>query len=305
MSDSDAYAAFRAVRFAENGGEPFCPYCGCDAIYEYASRRIFKCKACERQFSLTSGTLFASRKLALRDILFAIAMFVNGANGHSALRMGRDLNVSYKTAFVLLHKLREAMGAMRTREKLTGVVEIDGVWVGGHIQKTNLVKNRRDRRGTSPKRRSIVTLRERRAGGRTLTIVCKHEKDAIPFIRAHVDVSAKIVADEAAHWGILQTAFELKQINHSKTGFSWGGVHTNWVESFNSRVRRLEKGVYNHISERTAAYANETSWREDHRRHSNGDQFRLLLGAAARLSVSTEWRGYWQRRRAKGPALPA
>jgi transposase-like protein len=305
MGDDEAYAAFKAVRFADNEGEPFCPYCGCDAVYSYTSRRIFKCKACEKQFSLTSGTLFASRKLALRDILVAIALFANGANGHSALRMGRDLKISYKTAFVLLHKLREAMGAMRSPEMLTGVVEIDGVWVGGHIQKTNLVKNRNDRRRSNPKRRSIVTLRERRADGRTLTFVCKQEKEAVPMIQEHVDPSARLVADEAAHWGVLNAWFDMKQINHSKTGFSWGGVHTNWVESFNSRVRRLERGVYHHISQRIAAYANETSWREDHRRHSNGDQFNLLLGAAAKLPASAEWRGYWQRRRPTAPALSA
>jgi transposase-like protein len=304
MGDDEAYAAFKAVRFAENGGEAFCPYCGCDAVYAYTSRRLFKCKACEKQFSLTSGTLFASRKLPLQDILLAIALFANGANGHSALRMGRDLDVSYKTAFVLLHKLRDAMGAMRTRDKLTGVVEIDGVWIGGHIQKTNLVKNRRDRRTSHPKRRSIVTLRERRADGRTLTFVCKHEKDAVPMIRAHVDASAKLVTDEAAHWGILQTQFEMTQINHSAKAFSWRGVHTNWVESFNSRVRRLQRGVYHHISERAVAYANETSWREDHRRRSNGEQFNLLLGTAVRLPASAEWRGYWQRRRPAEPAAP-
>jgi transposase-like protein len=304
MSDDDAYAAFKAVRFADNGGEAFCPHCGCDAVYEYESRRVFKCKACEKQFSLTSGTLFASRKLALKYILVAIALFANGANGHSALRMGRDLKVSYKTAFVLLHKLREAMGAMRPSRKLDGIVEIDGVWVGGHIQKANLAENRKDRRKTHPKRRSIVTLRERRAGGRSLTFIFKQENEAIPAIRAHVASTAQVVADEAAHWGILRTQFDLKQVNHSKH-YSWGGVHTNLVESFNSRVRRLERGVYHHISRRVGAYANEASWREDHRRHANGEQFALLLGAAARLPASDEWRGYWQRHRPAPPQARA
>jgi hypothetical protein len=76
--------------------------------YEYASRPIFKCKACERQFSVRSGTLFSSRKLPMRDYLMAIAIFVNGAKGVSALQLSRDLNVQYKTAFVLAHKLCES-----------------------------------------------------------------------------------------------------------------------------------------------------------------------------------------------------
>jgi len=302
MSTDEAYAAFRAVRFADNGGEPFCPHCGCDAVYEYAARRIFKCKACERQFSLTSGTIFASRKLSLRDILVAIALFVNGANGHSALRLGRDLNVSYKTAFVMAHKLREVMGALRAPRKLNGIVEIDGVWVGGHIAKANLAENRKDRRGTNPKRRAIVTMRERRQGGRSLTFALQHEADAIPTVLAHVDGSATVVTDEASHWHVLAAYYDVQRINHSKA-YSLDGVHTNFVESFNARIRRAERGVYHRISgQYLQAYANEISWREDHRRQANGTQFAIVMGTAARLPSSRDWRGYWQRhRRGKSP----
>jgi transposase-like protein len=94
-------------------------------VHEIKTRKIFKCTACSGQFSLTSGTIFASRKLAIRDILAAIAIFMNGAKGHSALQLSRDMNVQYKTAFVLLHKLREAMTSQIPAE-LAGEVEIDG-----------------------------------------------------------------------------------------------------------------------------------------------------------------------------------
>src|SRR5690606_167985 len=111
MTEEEARATFRAIRWATSDGEPVCPRCGCLAIYEYASRPIFKCKACGHQFSVTSGTIFASRKLPVRDYLLAIAIFVNAAKGMSALQLGRDLDVQYKTAYVLAHKLREAMAA--------------------------------------------------------------------------------------------------------------------------------------------------------------------------------------------------
>jgi transposase-like protein len=80
----------------------------------------FKCKACEKQFSVTSGTLFSSRKLPMRDYLLAIAIFVNGAKGVSALRLSRDLDCQYKTAFVLAHKLREAMASEHKSKVLRG-----------------------------------------------------------------------------------------------------------------------------------------------------------------------------------------
>src|SRR5271163_4291066 len=85
---------------------------------------IWRCKDCDRQFSVTSGTIFHSRKLAIRDYLAAIAIFVNAVKGVSALQLGRDLDVQYKTAFVLAHKIREAMGAGQIGAKLSGTVEI-------------------------------------------------------------------------------------------------------------------------------------------------------------------------------------
>ncbi len=94
---------------ARDGRRSGLPECGCCAVYEYRTRRLFKCKGCGKQFSVTSGTTFHGRKLAIRDYLMAIAIFANAAKGTSALQLGRDLDVSYKTAFVLAHKLREAM----------------------------------------------------------------------------------------------------------------------------------------------------------------------------------------------------
>ena len=91
LSDDEAYKLFIGIRWSENGGEPVCPKCGCVTIYRYESRKIFKCKGCGAQFSATSGTIFASRKLSIRDILAAIAVFTNGAKGHSALQLSRTL----------------------------------------------------------------------------------------------------------------------------------------------------------------------------------------------------------------------
>ena len=114
MSDQEAYDAFKAVRFAANGGEAFCPKCGSVDLYNLPRRKMWRCKSveCGCQFSITSQTIFASRKLSIRDYLAAIAIFTNGAKGYSAMQLSRDLGVQVKTAFVLLHKLREAIAAL-------------------------------------------------------------------------------------------------------------------------------------------------------------------------------------------------
>lgn len=127
-----AYDTFKRIRWTD--GEPVCPECGCCDVYEIKTRRKFKCSACYRQFSVTSGTIFASRKMAFVDLLAAICIFVNAVKGLSALQFSRDLDVQYKTAFVLAHKLREALAAEVANTTLEGEVEIDGAYFGGHIR---------------------------------------------------------------------------------------------------------------------------------------------------------------------------
>ncbi len=169
MSDDEAHATFTAIRFTDNKGEAFCPRCGCCAVYTYRARRLWKCQACNHQFSVTSGTIFASRKLAIRDYLAATAIFVNAVKGISALQLGRDLDVQYKTAFVLAHKLREAIGSEQMQGNLSGEIEIDGAYFGGAVKQENQKADRKDRRlleQQTGKRQSVVVARER--GGKVI-----------------------------------------------------------------------------------------------------------------------------------------
>lgn len=116
--EAKAYSTFRKLRWPETHGEAVCPKCGCVDTYDIPTRRKFKCAACYAQFSVTSGTIFASRKLAFVDLLAAICLFVNGAKGMSAVQFSRDLSVQYKTAFVMAHKLREALALETATEQL-------------------------------------------------------------------------------------------------------------------------------------------------------------------------------------------
>src|SRR5947207_3206778 len=147
MGAEEAFATFRRIRFAANSGEPFCPHCGVTRVYALAETPVrWKCSECRRKFSITSGTLFHSRKLPIRDYLAVIALFVNGVKGTSALQVSRDLDINQKSAFVLLHKLREAVGATFNDIELSGEVEIDGLYAGGFVKPENRKADRVDRR---------------------------------------------------------------------------------------------------------------------------------------------------------------
>jgi transposase-like protein len=296
MSEKEARATFRAIRWANTNGAPVCPRCNCDACYEYESRPIFKCKACDHQFSVTSGTIFASRKLQVRDYLLAIALFVNGAKGMSALQLSRDLDVQYKTAFVLAHKLREALAAEQKDMTVGGIVEVDGAYFGGHVRQENHKRDRVDRRLAiyqTGKRRCVVVMRER--GGRTLPFVFRHEGQSLRTIHERIEPGTTVHADEAASWDGLHARFRMYRINH-QLSFSDEGACTNQAESYFSRLRRMELGTHHHISGAyLQAYAGEAAWREDHRRKSNGTLYNLAIAATMASPVSRQWKGYWQR----------
>src|ERR1700733_6564809 len=207
MKDGDAEMAFRSIRWHETQGQPVCPHCGGTDAYD--CRRLkgaprFRCRACGKDFSITSGTLFASHKLPLRCYLAAIAIFCNEVKGKSALALSRDLNVSYKCAFVLLHKLREAMAAELKGRMIGGdgkVAEVDAGYFGGYVKPANLKNHRVDRRfyeHQSDKRKAVVVIRER--NGNTLPAVFKSEKRALDFIRRRIAPGTIVNADESAHW---------------------------------------------------------------------------------------------------------
>ncbi len=298
LSDEEAHDAFKEIRWCDTGGEPVCPRCGGLTHSFITTRKLWKCKGCVHQFSVTSGTIFASRKLPIRDYLLAIAIFVNGVKGHSALQLSRDLDVQYKTAFVMAHKIREALAAEGQDLTVSGEVEVDGAYFGGYVKPANWKENRRDRRlavNQNGKRRVVVVMRERQ--GRTLPLVFKSEDQAIHTIGKRVAEGSTIHADEAAGWDALHARYLTKRINHSQS-YSDGEACTNQAESFFSRVRRSEIGIHHRIAgPYLSAYAAEMAWREDHRRVSNGEQYLIATNAALNHPVSHQWKGYWQRQK--------
>ena len=302
MSDTDAEKVFAGIRWQETNGKAVCPHCRCLSCYE--ARRPsgalrFRCKACRKDFSLTSGTLFAFHKMPLRSYLAAIVIFCNEVKGKSALALSRDLGVQYKTAFVLAHKLREAMSTAIREHKLGGpgrIVEVDGGYFGGYVKPANHKENRRDRRllrNQNGKRQCVVVARER--DGKIVPAAFPSEGEALRFISNHVAAQTEIMADDASSWNALHGRYVVKRINH-QLAYSMDGACTNGAESFFSRMRRAERGHHHHIAGvYLARYAQESAWREEHRRADNGAQVRGVIALALKARPSVDFSGYWQR----------
>ena len=302
MTDTMAETTMMRIRWADNDGKPVCPHCG--SIDAYDCRRPsgaprFRCEDCGRDFSITSGTLFASHKMPLRSYLAAIAIFVNEVKGKSMLAMSRDLGTSYKTAFVLCHKLREAMAEeMKGRQIGDDRPEasVDGAYFGGHIRPANKAEDRVDRRlakNQTGKRKVVVVIREH--GGETLPGVFKSEAAALSWVKHRVHRDTILHADEAPAWNDLHARYEMKRIDHQQA-YSLDGACTNWAESYFARLRRGEMGHHHHISgPYLLRFAQEAAWREDNRRTPNGDQVKRVLDLALGAKKSVDFTGYWQR----------
>lgn len=306
MSDEEVERVFIRLRWADNNGDAYCPRCGGTAVYQ--SRRKgclrWQCKACQKDFSLTSGTLFASRKMPLRAYLMAIAIFINEVKGKSMLAMSRDLGTSYKTSFVLAHKLREAMASEVRQTTVGGTgkrAEIDGGYFGGYVKPANRRENRRDRRlavNRSGKRQVVVVIRERGPKGKTLPGVFPSEAAALSFIRDNIEPETALYADEAPAWNDLHARFELRRINH-QDAYSLGdghATHTNSAESFFSRLRRGEIGHHHHVAgPYLIRFAQEAAWRENYKRVANGSQVDRIVALSMKHKPSATFAGYWQR----------
>lgn len=302
LSNEEAETLFAKIRWDSTTGEPVCPSCG--GLVHYTIRRTgkvlrWRCKACDKEFSLASGTIFASHKMPLQTYLAAIALALNEVKGKNALALSRDLGTSYKTAFVLMHKIREALGSEMKGARVGGegeTVEVDGMYVGGHVRPANLKENRRDRRlaqNQNGKRRVVVIARQRQ--GRIVSSVFKTEASSVGWLTAHVAKGSHIVADEAGSWNPLHGRYEVSRIDHSQA-YSLDGISSNLAESFFARMRRGEKGHFHHIAgPYLANYAREASWREDNRRVSNGDQTQHAVKLAMTSGPSVDFCGYWQR----------
>jgi transposase-like protein len=286
----------KRVRFAANAGEPFCPHCGCIKVYTLTETPVrWKCSGCRRKFSITSGTIFHSRKLTIRDHLAVIALFCNGVKGTSALQMSREMNINPKSSFVLLHKLREAMGATLDDGELEGVVEVDGAYFSKRgPRQSNRKEDRIDRRLTASHQQVVVVARERE--GRARAWVVRRESDGVPLIRQHVASGTEVHADDSNAWNVLHASYPMHRVNHSVEYVSADGASVNQAESFFARLRRSEFGIHHRLSgHRLQAYANECAWRENHRRQSNGTHWNLITAAALAHPKSETWAGYWHR----------
>ena len=316
-TDEEAFQAFKEVRWGSGG--VVCPDCGSvNSHYFIRVRKQWRCKDCHHTFSVTSRTIFAHHKLPLKVYLAAIALFTNAVKGLSALQLGRDLGVQYKTAFILAHKIRQSLIDQRDDSTpLIGEVHVDGAYFNHYVRPKNKKVNRVDRRlakNQKSEQRCVLVFRQLASAlnatldspttgsNRTLTFVVKSENatDVKALADRFLSSEAVVHADEAPAYNILHSKFKTKRVEHKAMYQTEDGVNTNQAESYFARLRRMQHGQTHHFgNEYLANYANEVAYREDTRRWANGKIFKDILTKCLQTRTHRDWCGYWQGNKTK------
>lgn len=305
MSEQEAIDYFAKIRWGRLD-EQACPHCGVIDQHRYVRlQKRWRCRHCYAGFSVTSGTVFHNHKLPLKKILEGVVLYANVVKGISALQMARDLDVQHKTAFVLLHKIRESLLLSRDADKMSGTVEVDGGYMHTYVRPKRLKSERKDLRlaeSQNPNKCVILVLRERhsnprRGAKRTRTFILpsENQRDIRAIVMANVLPGTRIISDEANGYATLGTHWEHEVVVHAEEFSSATGANENQAESYIARFRRLMMGQIHRLNRKYLdVYANEVGVREDHRRVSNGNFVEMLMQKGLHRPPSRDWTGYWQ-----------
>lgn len=258
-----------SVRWSD--GVVRCPQCGSDGVTFLAKANVYKCKTVhpKQKFSLKTGTVFEDSPIGLEKWLPASWMLSNCKNGISSYELSRDLGVTQKTAWFMLHRIRVAM--TDTTGKLGGgPIECDETFVGGKIK--NMHKSRlQDGRKYQGQGNKVVVMGMLERGGRVKAkVMAGRKKDHIdPVMTENVEAGSNIITDEFPTYSFLSTPYNREIINHAMEYVN-GHVHTNGIENFWSLLKRSLGGTYISVEPfHLDAYVSEQVFRYNNRKDSD------------------------------------
>jgi transposase-like protein len=266
---------------------PFCPHCGnADParIHKLKGKStrpgVYKCRECEKPFSVTVGTVFERSHVPLHKWVYAVHLLTASKKGISSHQLMRMLDVTYKTAWFMSHRLREAMrvigmGPLGGSGK---TVEVDETFFGQ-------VKGEPKRRGTGHKH-VVLSLIERGGSARSFHVEGTRMADINPVIRANLARDSTMMTDEAQYYGeIGREMARHEMVNHKREEYVRGDAYTNTVEGYYSIFKRGMKGVYQHCAEKHLhRYLSEFDFRYSNRAAlgiEDGERRTLAIKGAA------------------------
>jgi transposase-like protein len=245
FSNPDNCIDYLAIRRWPNG-KVACPTCGSDKVKFNPARRLWQCSTHhpKRQFSVKVGTVMEDSAIPLDKWMTATWMVTNCKNGVSSYEIARDVKVTQKSAWFMLHRIRLAMQDDFFGSKLGGEVEVDETFIGGKSRNMHLSKRKQRITGTGGADKTIVFGMLERGGRVRAKVMPNRKRESVqPEIRKHVQAGTALYSDEWVAYNGLETDYAHQVIDHA-VQYVDGRVHTNSMENFWSLLKRGIAGTY-------------------------------------------------------------
>lgn len=274
--------------------EPVCPHCG--RVDAYTTKRGFRCrdKECRKDFSVTTGTIFHNSNISLRIWFASIFLATTHKKGISSVQLALDLGITQKTAWFVLHRIREMLKEKAPQmlgEKAP--VETDATYIGGKEKNKHFIKRRsqdinfitNEGKEYKPKK-TVIGIIERNGKVALKYVSGETTQNMVDFVRTHVPNDATIYSDEAPAYKQLKKYYTHENVKHALNIYVEGSVHTNTIENFWSVLKRGLYGVYHQVSDKhLERYLDEYSARFNTRDLTSQERFeKFLVDSESKLS---------------------
>lgn len=257
----------------------FCPFCGCPKIYAFKDGKNFKCADCRKRFSIRVGTIFEDSKIPLQKWFMAIYLVTAHKKGISSCQLAKDIGVTQKTAWFILHRLREASETKSFNAPLANTVECDETYIGGKEKNKHKSKKTPNTQGRNTKTKTpVVGMIERGGNLRVKTVDDVKGNTMLRIIAENVLIGSLLMTDEFRSYDSTHSFYNRQSVDHAAGKYVDGDCHTNSIEGFWSLLKRGILGIYHHVSRKHLdRYLNEFSFRYNSRKIADKERFTLFL----------------------------
>ena len=275
-TEQHAVDHLRVIRWGHNNERAYCPHCGSVRVMHFKDGKNHKCSDCRKRFSIKVGTVFEDSKIQLRKWFAAIWMITSHKKGIASTQLAKDIKVTQKTAWFMLHRLRHAAKTKSFNAPLDGDVEVDETYTGGKSKNMH-AKDRKTRKQYKNKA-PIVGVLKRNGELRAIHVKATTHSIVQDTVRDNVSTEARLITDGANHYKSLKSEYDHVSVSHSDGEYVRGDIHTNSIESVWALFKRQLIGTHHWVSKKhLQKYVDEMSWRFNRRSYEEGERVNALL----------------------------
>jgi hypothetical protein len=259
------------------GGVIVSPFDEASKVYKCAGNK-FKCKNTGKYFNAKTDTIFEGSNIKLMKWFLALYVFSSHKKGISSYQLSRDIDVTQKSAWFMLHRLRHAFGNIETKE-FDGIVEVDETHIGGADKNKHKSKKINKPGMNMDTKQAVLGIKDRKTGQVKATVIYQRDGESmVKYVQEYVELGGIVCTDDARNLLYIGNHYSQIRVNHSAKQYVDGFAHTNGIENFWSHLKRGIDGIYHWVSvPHLQSYIDEYTLRFNTRTFSTSSRFDYIL----------------------------